>query len=47
MAVDGISELDLSYTPPLGSPWGAIQIAAQAWMNEHHLDVQRRMLDAF
>lgn len=47
MAVDGISELDLSYTPPLGSPWDAIQIAAQAWMNEHHLDVQRRMLDAF
>jgi NADPH-dependent 2,4-dienoyl-CoA reductase/sulfur reductase-like enzyme len=21
MDVDGISELDLSYTPPLGSPW--------------------------
>jgi len=47
MAVDGVSELDLSYTPPLGSPWDAVQIAAQAWMNEHHLDVQRRMLGAF
>ncbi|WP_329555177.1 FAD-dependent oxidoreductase [Streptomyces sp. NBC_00696] len=46
MDVDGISELDLSYTPPLGSPWDAVQIAAQAWMNEHHLDVQRRMLGA-
>ncbi|WP_405958156.1 FAD-dependent oxidoreductase [Streptomyces phaeochromogenes] len=44
MDVDGISELDLSYTPPLGSPWDAVQIAAQAWMNEHHLDVQRRMV---
>lgn len=45
MDVDGISELDLSYTPPLGSPWDAVQAAAQAWMNEHHLDVQRRMVD--
>jgi hypothetical protein len=44
MSVDDLSELDLSYTPPLGSPWDAVQIAAQAWMNEHHLDVQRRML---
>ncbi|MFI6278465.1 hypothetical protein [Streptomyces sp. NPDC050988] len=44
MDVDGISELDLSYTPPLGSPWDAVQIAAQAWMNEHHLDVQRCMV---
>ncbi|WP_405577159.1 FAD-dependent oxidoreductase [Streptomyces sp. NBC_01092] len=47
MNVDGISELDLSYTPPLGSPWDAVQVAAQAWMNEHHLDVQRRMLGVF
>ncbi|MCX4578900.1 FAD-dependent oxidoreductase [Streptomyces sp. NBC_01571] len=47
MPVDGLSELDLSYTPPLGSPWDAVQVAAQAWMTEHHLDVQRRMLGAF
>ncbi|GAB2883113.1 FAD-dependent oxidoreductase [Streptomyces deserti] len=46
MAVDDISELDLSYTPPLGSPWDAVQVAAQAWMSEHHLGVQRRMLGA-
>jgi len=46
MPVDGLSELDLSYTPPLGSPWDAVQVAAQAWMNEHQLDVQRRMLHA-
>ena len=27
MTVDAISDLDLSYTPPLGSPWDAVQIA--------------------
>jgi NADPH-dependent 2,4-dienoyl-CoA reductase/sulfur reductase-like enzyme len=31
MTVEGISDLDLSYTPPLGSPWDAIQAGAQAW----------------
>jgi NADPH-dependent 2,4-dienoyl-CoA reductase/sulfur reductase-like enzyme len=30
-SVDAISDLDLSYTPPLGSPWDAVQLAAQAW----------------
>ncbi|GAA3348657.1 FAD-dependent oxidoreductase [Amorphoplanes nipponensis] len=30
-AVADISDLDLSYTPPLGSPWDAAQIAATAW----------------
>jgi NADPH-dependent 2,4-dienoyl-CoA reductase/sulfur reductase-like enzyme len=35
MNVAGLSELDLSYTPPLGSPWDAVQIAAQAWVKEH------------
>ena len=34
MTVDGLSELDLSYTPPFGSPWDAIQLAAQAWTNQ-------------
>ena len=32
MTVDDMSELDLSYTPPLGSPWDAIQMGAQAWV---------------
>jgi NADPH-dependent 2,4-dienoyl-CoA reductase/sulfur reductase-like enzyme len=32
MTVDAMSDLDLSYTPPLGSPWDAIQTAAQAWV---------------
>jgi NADPH-dependent 2,4-dienoyl-CoA reductase/sulfur reductase-like enzyme len=31
MTVEAITDLDLSYTPPLGSPWDAIQIGAQAW----------------
>ena len=31
MTVDALSDLDLSYTPPFGSPWDAVQMAAQAW----------------
>ncbi|MFI6162955.1 FAD-dependent oxidoreductase [Micromonospora haikouensis] len=31
MSVDQISDLDLSYTPPLGSPYDAVQIAAHQW----------------
>jgi NADPH-dependent 2,4-dienoyl-CoA reductase/sulfur reductase-like enzyme len=34
MTVDEISDLDLSYTPPLGSPWDAVQIGAQDWNRE-------------
>ena len=34
MTVDGLSDLDLSYTPPLGSPWDAIQMGAHAWFRE-------------
>ncbi|HEV8566382.1 MAG TPA: CoA-disulfide reductase, partial [Actinoplanes sp.] len=29
--VDDVADLDLSYTPPLGSPWDAVQIAATTW----------------
>ncbi len=32
MTVNAVSDLDLSYTPPLGSPWDAVQIGAQAWV---------------
>lgn len=35
MSVEAISELDLSYTPPLGSPWDAVQVATQAWVRAH------------
>jgi NADPH-dependent 2,4-dienoyl-CoA reductase/sulfur reductase-like enzyme len=31
MNVDQLNDLDLSYTPPFGSPWDPAQIAAQAW----------------
>ena len=34
MTVDAVSDLDLSYTPPLGSPWEAVQLGAQAWTRE-------------
>ncbi len=32
MAVKGISDLDLSYTPPFSSPWDPVQVAADAWV---------------
>jgi len=34
MTVEAVSDLDLSYTPPLGSPWDAVQMAAQAWTRQ-------------
>jgi NADPH-dependent 2,4-dienoyl-CoA reductase/sulfur reductase-like enzyme len=34
MPVDELHDLDLSYTPPLGSPWDPLQTAAQAWLQE-------------
>ena len=33
MTVEAISDLDLSYTHPLGSPWDVVQMACQAWSN--------------
>ena len=41
MTVDSLSELDLSYTPPLGSPWDATQMATQTWVREHQLSAVR------
>src|SRR5215472_9909625 len=32
MTVDAVSDLDLSYTPPLGSPWEAVKMGTQAWV---------------
>lgn len=34
MSVDEMNDLDLSYTPPLGSPWDAVQVGAQTWVRE-------------
>ena len=31
MAMEALNDLDLSYTPPLSSPWDPVQMAAQAW----------------
>ncbi|MEV4201361.1 FAD-dependent oxidoreductase [Micromonospora globbae] len=35
MSVDAVVDLDLSYTPPLGSPYDAVQIAAHEWSLRH------------
>jgi len=32
--VEGLNHLDLSYTPPLSSPWDPVQMAAQSWNKE-------------
>lgn len=34
MSVEDLNGLDLSYTPPFGSPWDAVQMAAHAWLTE-------------
>jgi NADPH-dependent 2,4-dienoyl-CoA reductase/sulfur reductase-like enzyme len=34
MTVEALSDLDLSYTPPFGSPWDAVQMAAQTWTGQ-------------
>ena len=40
MTVEEVSDLDLSYTPPLGSPWEAVQMGTQAWDREvRHLSM--------
>lgn len=31
MRIEELSDLDLSYTPPVGAPWDAVQAAAQRW----------------
>ena len=36
MTIPDISNLDLSYTPPLGSPWDAVQMATQTWSRHQH-----------
>jgi NADPH-dependent 2,4-dienoyl-CoA reductase/sulfur reductase-like enzyme len=32
MRVENLNDLDLSYTPPLSSPWDPVQQSAQEWM---------------
>lgn len=33
MSVDQLNDFDLSYTPPLSSPWDPVQMSAQAWLS--------------
>ncbi|QRP42887.1 hypothetical protein [Amycolatopsis sp. FDAARGOS 1241] len=35
MAVADVEDLDLSYTPPLGSPYDAVQVATHDWAQQH------------
>ena len=35
-SVDQVSDFDLSYTPPLSSPWDPVQMACQAWSSAKH-----------
>ncbi len=35
--VDELNDLDLSYTPPLSSPWDPVQMAAQTWVKLQHV----------
>lgn len=46
LTVEAMNALDLSYTPPLGSPWDAVQMAAQAWVRDHQLTQQQAALRA-
>lgn len=42
MRVEGLNHLDLSYTPPLSSPWDPIQMAAQSWCQARNSDMASR-----
>ena len=40
MTVDALNDLDLSYTPPFGSPWDALQAAAQQWASTRTISAE-------
>ena len=44
MTVEGLNDLDLSYTPPFSSPWDPVQMAAQTWSRAAALERVRRKL---
>lgn len=37
MSMEEFSDLDLSYTPPLSSPWDPVQLGAQEWCRKRRL----------
>jgi len=39
MRVEELNDLDLSYTPPLSSPWDPVQMAAKAWSKALHQEI--------
>lgn len=41
MSVEQVNDLDLSYTPPLSSPWDPVQMAAQAWAADYKAPASR------
>jgi len=41
MKMNEISDLDLSYTPPLSSPWDPIQAATTTWIKRYSEDLKR------
>jgi hypothetical protein len=34
MGIEELNDLDLSYTPPLSSPWDPVQMGAQFWASQ-------------
>ena len=34
MSIDDLNHLDLSYTPPVSSPWDPVQLSAQVWVKQ-------------
>jgi hypothetical protein len=37
LRVEDLSDIDLSYTPPLSSPWDPIQMSADSWIKQLRL----------
>ncbi len=35
MMVEALNDVDLSYSPPLSTPWDGVQVAAQGWMKHN------------
>ena len=43
MKIEELNDMDLSYTPPLSSPWDPVQMAAQAWcMAQRQVEEQKK-----
>ncbi|WP_234732016.1 FAD-dependent oxidoreductase [Acidocella facilis] len=40
MTMEALNDLDLTYTPPLSSPWDPVQMAVQAWTSHASMTTQ-------